>query len=133
MSLPQGSSILYHIGDKFAAYLVTSIGSIMTRHQSRFPYLNIGEGIMPPPFIPIGPILQRVKPTFVSAWVWLREHCTVKLSLWEVGQFKHQDRAPLIACLDAAMKAVRVSNQLTVVVVSLKLPTSESVQQRSSS
>jgi hypothetical protein len=31
------------------------------------------------------------------------------------------------------MKAVRVSNQLTVVVVSLKLPTSESVQQRSSS
>ncbi len=75
------------------------------------------------PLILAGPILRRVEPGLVSVWLALREEATVQLTLWE-GQAT-ADKPSLLS--GPAAPTLRIGDKLHIIVVALKIPSSQTL------
>jgi hypothetical protein len=80
------------------------------------------------PLMLAGPLLRRVEPNLVSVWIALTESASIKLSLWEGGEIRAGEKAPLVSGPDPAAQTLRIGQQLHVAVVTLKLSLGNTLQ-----
>jgi hypothetical protein len=71
------------------------------------------------PLLLAGPILRRVEPTLVSVWVALRDHCDVRLKVWEG---RAESRRPTPLAQSPVTPTLRVGAQLHLAEVTVQLP-----------